>query len=64
MSGWQQHLIIAPIVIPLVVGALLLFFDESERVLKTSTDKLHGSDLADRQRTDIAGIRRQSRAPT
>ena len=34
MSGWQQHLIIAPIVIPLVAGALLLFFDERERVLK------------------------------
>ncbi len=34
MSGWQQHLIIAPIVIPLVAGALLLFFDERDRVLK------------------------------
>lgn len=34
MSGWQQHLIIAPILIPLAAGALLLFFDERERVLK------------------------------
>ncbi|WP_119255771.1 monovalent cation/H+ antiporter subunit D [Shinella zoogloeoides] len=34
MSGWQQHLIIAPILIPLVAGALLLFFDERERVVK------------------------------
>ncbi|CAK7260070.1 MULTISPECIES: monovalent cation/H+ antiporter subunit D [unclassified Shinella] len=34
MSGWQQHLIIAPILIPLVAGALLLFFDERDRVLK------------------------------
>jgi len=34
MSGWQQHLIIAPIVIPLIAGALLLFFDERQRVVK------------------------------
>lgn len=34
MSGWQQHLIIAPILIPLVAGALLLFFDERQRVVK------------------------------
>ncbi len=34
MSGWQQHFIIAPIVIPLVAGALLLFFDERQRVVK------------------------------
>jgi multicomponent K+:H+ antiporter subunit D len=34
MSGWQQHLIIAPILIPLVAGAALLFFDERERVVK------------------------------
>jgi len=34
MSGWQQHLIIAPIVIPLIAGAFLLFFDERQRVVK------------------------------
>ena len=34
MSGWQQHLIIAPILIPLIAGAALLFFDERQRVIK------------------------------
>jgi multicomponent K+:H+ antiporter subunit D len=34
MTGWQQHLIIAPIVIPLIAGALLLFLDERQRVFK------------------------------
>jgi multicomponent K+:H+ antiporter subunit D len=31
-----DHLIIAPILVPLVVGALILFFDERRRVLKAS----------------------------
>ncbi|MCQ1833305.1 monovalent cation/H+ antiporter subunit D [Neorhizobium galegae] len=34
MSGWTHHLIIAPILVPLVVAALLLFFDERQRVVK------------------------------
>lgn len=34
MSGWIHHLIIAPILVPLVVAALLLFFDERQRVVK------------------------------
>ncbi|CDZ28091.1 Multisubunit potassium/proton antiporter, PhaD subunit [Neorhizobium galegae bv. officinalis] len=34
MTGWSHHLIIAPILVPLVVAALLLFFDERQRVVK------------------------------
>ncbi len=34
MIGWAHHLIIAPILVPLVVAALLLFFDERQRVAK------------------------------
>ncbi|CDZ52887.1 monovalent cation/H+ antiporter subunit D [Neorhizobium galegae] len=34
MNGWTHHLIIAPILGPLVVAALLLFFDERQRVVK------------------------------
>ncbi|CDN53716.1 Monovalent cation/proton antiporter, MnhD/PhaD subunit [Neorhizobium galegae bv. officinalis bv. officinalis str. HAMBI 1141] len=34
MSGWIHHLIIAPILVPLVAAALLLFFDERQRVVK------------------------------
>ncbi|MDR6819120.1 multicomponent K+:H+ antiporter subunit D [Neorhizobium sp. 2083] len=34
MIGWAYHLIIAPILVPLVVAALLLFFDERQRVAK------------------------------
>jgi multicomponent K+:H+ antiporter subunit D len=34
VSGWTHHLIIAPILVPLVVAALLLFFDERQRVVK------------------------------
>ena len=36
MTGWMHHLVIAPIVIPLLAGALLLFFDERQRMLKAS----------------------------
>ncbi|SNT12172.1 multisubunit potassium/proton antiporter, PhaD subunit [Sphingomonas laterariae] len=34
MTGWHQHLIIAPIVLPILVGALLLAFDERRRSVK------------------------------
>ncbi|CDZ51534.1 monovalent cation/H+ antiporter subunit D [Neorhizobium galegae] len=34
MNGWTNHLIIAPILVPLVAAALLLFFDERQRVVK------------------------------
>jgi multicomponent K+:H+ antiporter subunit D len=34
MTGWMHHLIIAPILLPLVAGALLLAFDERRRLLK------------------------------
>ncbi|WP_105437486.1 monovalent cation/H+ antiporter subunit D [Neorhizobium sp. T25_13] len=34
MNGWTHHLIIAPILVPLVAAALLLFFDERRRVVK------------------------------
>jgi multicomponent K+:H+ antiporter subunit D len=34
MNGWIHHLIIAPILVPLVAAALLLFFDERQRVVK------------------------------
>ena len=34
MNDWYRHIIIAPILVPLVAGALLLFFDERRRVLK------------------------------
>lgn len=32
--GWSHHLLIAPIVLPLVTGGLLLLFDERRHVLK------------------------------
>jgi multicomponent K+:H+ antiporter subunit D len=34
MSGWDQHLIIAPIILPILVSALMLAFDERRRALK------------------------------
>lgn len=34
MTGWMQHLPIMPVVVPLVVGALMLLFDEKHRRLK------------------------------
>src|SRR3546814_8807733 len=34
MSGWIDHLVIAPIVLPLVVAATMLLFDERRRWLK------------------------------
>ena len=35
MMGWTHHLVIAPILIPMVTAALLLFFDERSRVTKS-----------------------------
>ncbi|WP_324742163.1 monovalent cation/H+ antiporter subunit D [Tsuneonella sp. CC-YZS046] len=34
MTGWIQHLIVAPIVLPLIVVAIMLAFDERRRELK------------------------------
>lgn len=31
MNGWSHHLIVAPILIPLIASALLLFIDERRR---------------------------------
>ena len=36
MLNWQDHLIIAPILLPLVTAALLLLYDERRRVLKSA----------------------------
>lgn len=35
MLNWQDHLIIAPVLLPLVSAALLLLYDERRRVLKS-----------------------------
>ncbi|MGO4831242.1 monovalent cation/H+ antiporter subunit D [Rhizobiaceae sp. 2RAB30] len=40
MSLAPQHLVIAPILIPLITGALLLFFDDRERRLKATISVL------------------------
>ncbi|MFC3722453.1 monovalent cation/H+ antiporter subunit D [Neoaquamicrobium sediminum] len=40
MSVAPQHLVIAPILLPLVAGALLLFFDDRERLLKATVSIL------------------------
>lgn len=34
MNGWAHHLIIAPILVPLLAAAVLLFIDERQRVAK------------------------------
>ncbi len=34
MNGWSHHLIVAPILIPLIASAVLLFIDERRRVAK------------------------------
>ena len=36
MTGWTDHLIVAPIIIPLLAGALLLLYDERRRTLKAT----------------------------
>jgi multicomponent K+:H+ antiporter subunit D len=40
VSGWMDHLIIAPILLPLAAGALMLLFDERRRRLKQSLSLL------------------------
>src|SRR3546814_15599222 len=34
MTGWLHHLVITPIILPLMASALMLAFDERRRVLK------------------------------
>ena len=34
MTGWIDHLVITPIILPLMASALMLAFDERRRVLK------------------------------
>ena len=36
MSLWTEHLVIAPVVVPLAAGALLLLYDERRRKLKAA----------------------------
>ncbi|HEX6412311.1 MAG TPA: monovalent cation/H+ antiporter subunit D [Burkholderiales bacterium] len=36
MSLWSEHLVIAPVVVPLAAGALLLLYDERRRKLKAA----------------------------
>src|SRR5690606_12684826 len=36
MSGWSSHLILAPILLPLLAGAGMLFLDERRRPLKAA----------------------------
>jgi len=45
MNVGPEHLVIAPILIPLVAGALLLFFDDRERRLKASISVLSAAAL-------------------
>jgi multicomponent K+:H+ antiporter subunit D len=35
MIGWSDHLLVAPIVLPLVAGALMLFFDDPRRSIRS-----------------------------
>ena len=34
MMGWSDHLLVAPIALPLVAGALMLFFDDPRRSIR------------------------------
>ena len=59
MTFWQQHLVIAPVVLPLATGALLLLFDERRHALKAvvnfaSTLTLVGVAIALLQLTDAS----------
>jgi len=36
VSGWQQHLMVAPVVLPLLAAAVMLFADESSRRFKVT----------------------------
>jgi multicomponent K+:H+ antiporter subunit D len=35
MMGWPDHLLVAPIALPLVAGALMLFFDDPRRLIRS-----------------------------
>ena len=45
MNGWMNHLVIAPIVIPLLVGALMMLIDERRRTLKAALGVVSASVL-------------------
>lgn len=45
MNFAPQHLVIAPIILPLLAGALLLFFDDRERLLKSTISVLTATAL-------------------
>ncbi|WP_247876496.1 monovalent cation/H+ antiporter subunit D [Azospirillum brasilense] len=45
MNGWMDHLVIAPIIIPLLVGALLMLIDERRRALKATLGVVSASAL-------------------
>lgn len=45
MSAWMNHLVIAPIIIPLLVGALLMLIDERRRALKATLGVVSASVL-------------------
>ncbi len=36
MTGWMDHLIVMPILLPLVVGAVMLLIDERHRAVKAT----------------------------
>src|SRR5690606_33520360 len=40
MNFWADHLIVAPIVLPLAAAAFLLFFDDRRRALKSTVSLL------------------------
>jgi multicomponent K+:H+ antiporter subunit D len=46
MSGWRAHLVVVPVLLPLVTGALLLLVDERRRTLKAALDIASTSILA------------------
>ncbi len=45
MSAWMDHLVIAPIIIPLLVGAVLMLIDERRRALKATLGVVSASAL-------------------
>lgn len=45
MNFWSDHLIVAPIVLPLMAAAFLLFFDDRRRVLKSTVSLLAATGL-------------------
>ena len=36
MTRWLDHLLVLPVVLPLVAGAVMLLIDEQHRILKTA----------------------------